>query len=118
MATLQDIGTNVQAIHKSLEQGQSYLLACVASCKQYADQIRSGIDGSTSAEYSQIQALIQTSLDCINKTVLTISNADGILDRWSQERMGVSLGGIMETTPPNLTTYSSLRSIPCIFQLL
>lgn len=104
MATLQDIGTNVQAIHKSLEQGQSYLLACVASCKQYADQIRSGIDGTTSAEYSQIQALIQTSLDCINKTVLTISNADGILDRWSQERMGVSLGGIMETTPPNLTT--------------
>ena len=48
LATLQDIGTNVQAIHKSLEQGQSYLLACVASCKQYADQIRSGIDGTKS----------------------------------------------------------------------
>ena len=111
MATLQDIGTNIQAIHKSLEQGQSYLLACVASCRQYADQIRAGIDGTTSAEYSQMQALIQASLDCINKTVQTISNADGILDRWSQEHMGVSLGGIIEATPPDLTTMPELDNV-------
>lgn len=104
LATLQDIGTNIQAIHKSLEQGQSYLLSCVASCKQYANQIRLGMEGTVSAEYSQIQALIQASMDCMNKTVLTINNVDGILDHWLQERLGVSLGGIMEATSPSFSS--------------
>lgn len=111
MATLQDIGTSIQAIHKSLEQGQSYLLACVTSCKQYADQICLGIDGTLSAEYNQIQALIQMSLECINKTILTISNADGILNRWSQERFGVPLGKMIEATAPVLATMPELDNI-------
>lgn len=111
MATLQDIGTNIQGIHKSLEQGQSYLLACAASCEQYANQIRLGIEGTTSTEYVQIQALIQTSLDAINKTHLCICNAAEVLDRWSQVRLGSPLGGTNEPSPARSTMMPVLDDI-------
>ena len=99
MASLQEIRGNIEAIHKSLEQGKTFLLGSAATCKQYVDLVRAGIEGTAHAEYNQILSLLQITTEAINKSAVTLNSVESTLEQWAQERVGLSLGGISSLGP-------------------
>lgn len=94
MATLQEIQGSIEEIHKSLEQGKTFLLGNAATCKQHVDLVRAGIEGTAHTEYNQILSSLQVSIDAINKAALILNSVESTLEQWAQIRVGLSLGGI------------------------
>lgn len=119
MATLQEIRGSIENIHKSLEQGKTFLLGNAATCKQYVDLVRAGIEGTAYAEYNQVLSLLQASIDAINKTALTLNSVESTLEQWARLRGGLLLGGIsppgplpVEDTAPVETLDSMTGDLP------
>lgn len=99
MASLQEIQGNLISLHQNLEQGKSFLVANVNACKQYLRQIQASIEGTAYSEYSQIMSILLYVTDTIGKAAMVINGTEAILERWTQERFGVSLGGISCQAP-------------------
>lgn len=88
MATLQDVGASLEAIHKDLQQGQAYLTSYVQASRQWMNFMNSAMENTASTGYVQVQALIESATRHTEKSIAVMQQADQLLLQWIRKRIG------------------------------